>query len=106
MKRIMIGSLSLFILSSPAFAKHCKTGDLNACAAVLTKMHRAKVTPTKFVQTFDQVCAENAKFRCVKRTVRGDVAEEMKLTKQENPKAHLYEVRVQAEDFIYILENK
>lgn len=105
MKSIVVLFAGLLFVST-SFASHCKTGDLNACAAVLKKLHNAKVPPKKFVSSFDEICKENVKFKCIKLTVRGDVNEEMKYSAGEHPKGHLYQIRLGGENFIYILEAK
>ncbi len=105
MKSIVVLFIGL-LFTSVSYASHCKTGDLNKCAAVLKKLHNAKVPPKKFASSFDDICAENVKFKCIKRTVRGDVNEEMKYSADEHPKGHLFQISLGGENFIYILDLK
>ena len=105
MKRTIMALGVSFVLASPALAGLCKTGDLKACAAALKKLN-ASDQGDKFAKAYDDVCGENAKFKCVKKIVRGDIKEESQYTRQDHPKATLFEVKLDGESYIYILESK
>lgn len=104
--KIFIGLLFSLVIAGPSLASHCKLDDLHECAAVLTKLHKAKVAAKKFARNFDVICAENLKLRCIKKVVRGDLKEEMKFTEDEHPNAHLYQVRLAGENYIFVLDKK
>ena len=93
--------LGLF-LSHAAHADTCKKGDLKDCAKVL----KSKEGSETFVQTYDAVCAENKTFKCLKRTVRGDVKEEAKYMKEEFPKAYLFTAKDGTDDKVFVLDKK
>ena len=97
-------ALSLMI-ALPAFADICKTGDLKGCAAALKKIN-AGDQGEKFAKAYDEVCGANAKFKCAKKIVRGDVKEETQYTVQDHPKATLFNVKLDGESYLYILESK
>lgn len=80
----------------------CKKADLKDCAKVL----KQKEGTDDFVVSYDQVCTDNKVFKCLKRTVRGDVNEELKYIKEEFPKAYFFVVKESAEDKIYVLDKK
>lgn len=103
-KNITIAGLS-FLLAAPAFAGICKVGDLKDCSAALKKIHAGDQGDT-FAKAYDDVCGENAKFKCVKKIVRGDMKEELQYTRQDHPKASLFNVKLDGESYIYILESK
>ncbi len=80
----------------------CKKADLKDCAKAL----KSKEGADDFVVSYDQVCMDNKAFKCLKRTVRGDVKEELKYIKEEFPKAYFFTVKEGAEDKIYVLDKK
>jgi hypothetical protein len=100
MKRAFVVTLILF--GSLASADVCKKGDIKDCAKFL----KSKEGTPEFSNSYEQVCGENKTFKCLKRTVRGDVNEEMKYMKEEYPKANLYKVNEGGEDKIFALDKK
>lgn len=97
----------ILILGIGGFARAevCKHGDLKACAAALQKIN-AHNQEMDFTKAYDEVCGANAKFKCIKKIVRGDMKTEMGYTRQDHPKAHLYPAKADGENYIYILEAK
>lgn len=100
MKAVLVSAILLLGLS--AHANHCKTGDLKDCGKVL----KAKEGTEEFNAAYDAVCSENKTFKCLKRTVRGDVKEEIKYMKDEFPKAHLFTTKEGGEDKVFVLDKK
>lgn len=98
-------ALIVSILSTGFFAyagEVCKKGDIKDCARVL----KAKESSGDFVVSYDQVCSDNKTFKCLKRTVRGEVSEEMKYIKEEFPKAYFFTTKDNSEDKIFVLDKK
>ena len=100
MKSVLVSAILL--LSIAAQANHCKTGDLKDCGKVL----KAKEGSEEFNYTYDSICSENKTFKCLKRTVRGDVKEELKYMKEEFPKAQLFTTKESGEDKVFVLDKK
>lgn len=100
MKSVLVSTILLFGLA--AHANHCKTGDLKDCGKVL----KAKEGHDDFVVTYDAICGENKTFKCLKRTVRGDIKEEMTYMKEEFPKAQLFQAKDRGEDKVFVLDKK
>lgn len=100
MKNIFIAG-ALF-LSLSAQAETCKVADLKDCIKVL----KAKEGSDEFAAAYDMVCSENKTFKCLKRTVRGDVKEELKYMKDEFPKATLFTSKEGGEVKVFVLEKK
>lgn len=100
MKAVLVSAILLLGLS--AHANHCKTGDLKDCGKVL----KAKEGAEDFVATYDAICGENKTFKCLKRTIRGDVKEELKFMKDEFPKAQLFPAKDGGEDKVFVLDKK
>ena len=97
--------ITLFI--SLAFAgSSCPVGNIKACQSYL-RTEQAKKDDVAFAEKYNQVCAENKTFSCVKLTVRDDVNEVMKeQVKNRGPKAALFAVTPGDETYIYILSPK
>ena len=93
---------AVLFLSCHAGAETCKKDDLKDCAKVL----KAKEGAEDFSATYDAVCGENKTFQCLKRTVRGDVKEELKHMKEEFPKAKLFQTKENGEDKVFVLDKK
>jgi len=100
MKAVLISAILLFGLA--AHADHCKKGDLKDCGRVL----KAKEAAEDFVATYDAICSENKTFKCLKRTVRGDVKEELNYMKDEFPKAQFFPAKDGGEEKIFVLDKK
>lgn len=100
MKSVLVSVILLFGLA--AHASHCKTGDLKDCGKVL----KSKEGTDEFNRTYDAVCTENKAFRCLKRTVRGDVKEELQYMKEEFPKAQFFVGKENGEDKVFVLDKK
>lgn len=100
MKKLLL--TAILLSGFAANAEVCKKGDIKDCARVI-KENEGK---PEFKATYDQACLENKTFMCLKRTVRGDVKEELKYTKQEFPKAYLFTHKDGSEDKLYILDKK
>ncbi len=84
----------------------CPVGNLKACQNYLKSEH-AKKDDVAFAEKYDQVCAENKTFSCVKLTVRDDVNEVMKeQVKMRGDKAALFNITPGEETYIYILAPK
>jgi hypothetical protein len=98
-------SISVLIFSTFAFAGNCKVGNIKECAAFLKDLNK-KDQGAEFNKSFEDICKENSKFRCIKKAVRGDVNEGMKNATEDYPKAYLYNVTIDDEQMIYILEAK
>jgi hypothetical protein len=94
--------IAFLVLGFTAQAETCKNGDIKDCVKVL----KAKEGSENFIQTYDTICSENKAFKCLKRTVRGDVKEEMKYMKEEFPKAHLFTTKDGVEDKVFVLDKK
>lgn len=94
--------MAFLLVGTNSFAETCKKADLKDCAKVL----KAKEGADDFVATYDRICSENKGFRCLKRTVRGDLKEEMTFMKEEFPKAHLFPTKDGGEDKVFVLEKK
>jgi hypothetical protein len=92
----------ILLLGFAAHADICKKGDVKDCAKVL----KAKEGAEDFVQSYDSVCGENKTFKCLKRTVRGDVKEEIKYMKEEFPRAYLFSTKDGTEDKVFVLDKK
>src|SRR5437868_13977488 len=101
MKYIFIAS-ALFIAMTAGADDLCKKGDLKDCAKFL----KSKEGAEDFVSSYDQVCRDNKAFKCLKRTVRGDVKEELKYIKEEFPKASFFTAKDQGEDKVFVLDKK
>ncbi len=99
--------MMILLLSAFAFAANtCPVGKLKECQTYL-KTQLAKKNDQAFMEKYDQVCAENKDFSCIKVTVRDDVNLVMKDQVQlRGPNADFYSVKVGGEDFIYILMPK
>jgi len=82
----------------------CKTGDLGDCGRKLMATH--KKDPVQFAKDYNEVCVANPKFKCVKIAVRGDVKDELKLMREERPKAFLFQAGSPEDQYIYTLELK
>lgn len=104
MKAIFTVILGLTMASS-AMAELCKAGDYKGCAAKLKALNQ-KEKGTEFQKKFDDVCMGSKKFKCVKKIVRGEIADEMKYTREERPKANLFSATIDGENYIYIFELK
>jgi hypothetical protein len=100
MKAIL--AAAIFFLGFTAHAETCKKGDIKDCAKVL----KAKEGSESFIQTYDNICSENKSFKCLKRTVRGDVKEEAKYMKEEYPKGYLFTTKDGIEDKVFVLDKK
>ncbi|MGZ3746036.1 MAG: hypothetical protein ACXWRE_01795 [Pseudobdellovibrionaceae bacterium] len=85
-----------------AQAETCKKGDIKDCAKILKSQEGSET----FVQTYNAVCSENKTFKCLKRTVRGDVKEELKYMKEEYPQAHLFTTKDGGDNKIFVLDKK
>lgn len=85
-----------------AGAEVCKKGDVKDCAKVL----KTKEGSEEFNSTYEQVCSENKTFKCLKRTVRGDIKEELNYMKDEFPKAHLFKTKENGEEKVFVLDKK
>ncbi|WP_413289452.1 hypothetical protein [Bdellovibrio sp. HCB337] len=92
----------ILFLGLTAHAETCKVGDLKDCAKAL----KAKQGAEDFNSTYDKVCSENKTFKCLKRTVRGDLKEELGYMKDEFPKAHLFPTKENGEDKVFVLDKK
>lgn len=101
MKSLIILMVTLLGLAANA-GDVCKKGDLKDCARVLKQKEGAD----DFVVSYDQVCTDNKSFKCLKRTVRGDVKEELPYIKEEFPKAYFFTVKESAEEKIFVLDKK
>jgi hypothetical protein len=93
---------AILFLGFTAQAETCKKADLKDCAKVL----KAKEGAEDFNQTYDAVCSENKTFKCLKRTVRGDMKEELGYMKEEFPKANLFKTKENGEDKVFVLDKK
>jgi len=93
---------AILFLSFSAHAETCKKGDLKDCAKVL----KAKEGAEDFNASYDAVCSENKTFKCLKRTVRGDMKEELGFMKEEFPKASLFKTKENGEDKVFVLDKK
>ncbi|HEY8270821.1 MAG TPA: hypothetical protein VIG33_08010 [Pseudobdellovibrionaceae bacterium] len=102
MKTILISITLTLFLGVTAHAETCKRGDIKDCAKVL----KAEEGSETFVQTYKNVCSENKTFKCLKRTVRGDVKEEMKYMKEEYSQAYLFSTKDGTDDKIFVLDKK
>jgi hypothetical protein len=100
MKAVLVSAILLLGLA--AHADTCKKGDLKDCGKVL----KAKEGADDFNSTYDAVCNENKTFKCLKRTVRGDIKEELKYMKEEFPKAQLFPTKESGEDKVFVLDKK
>ncbi len=100
MKLIIVCAILLLGLSS--HAETCKKGDLKDCGKIL----KSKEGTEEFNAIYDAICAENKAFKCLKRTVRGDVKEELKYMKEEFPKAQLFPGKESGEDKVFVLDKK
>lgn len=92
----------ILFLGLNANAETCKKGDLKDCAKVL----KSKEGAEDFNTTYDTVCSENKTFKCLKRTVRGDIKEELGYMKDEFPKAHFFTTKENGEDKVFVLDKK
>ena len=92
----------LFLGFNAHALESCKPGDLKDCARVL----KSKEGKEDFNVTYAQVCSENKTFKCLKRTVRGDMNEELKYMKDEFPKANFYKTKEKGEDKVFVLDKK
>lgn len=93
---------AILFLSITAQAETCKKGNLKDCAKVL----KTKEGAEDFNTTYDQICSENQTFKCLKRTVRGDIKEELKYMKEEFPKASIFTTKENGEDKVFVLDKK
>ncbi|RYZ87640.1 MAG: hypothetical protein EOP04_11240 [Proteobacteria bacterium] len=100
MKSVLL--LSLLVSTTAVAADVCKPGDLKDCVRAL----KAKEGSPEFIAHYDQVCKDNKGFRCLKRTVRGEVSEEMKYIREEYPKATFFTVKDGTENKVFVLEKK
>lgn len=100
MKTVFVTAILLSAMA--AQAETCKKGDIKDCARVIKEVEGKP----EFKATYDQACLENKTFKCLKRTVRGDIKEEMGYAKQEFPKAHFFTTKEGSEDKLYILDKK
>ena len=100
MKAVLVSAFLLISLA--AYADTCKKGDLKDCGKVL----KAKEGAEDFVSTYDAICSENKTFKCLKRTVRGDIKEEIKYMKEEFPKAQFFQTKDGGEDKVFVLDKK
>ena len=100
MKSILL--CSLFLSISAYAGDVCKTGDLKDCVKVL----KSKENSPEFITNYDQVCKDNKTFMCLKRTVRGEVVDEMGYIKEEYPKAHFFTVKDGTENKVFVLDKK
>lgn len=100
MKAVLVSAL-LFV-GVAAHADTCKKGDLRDCGRVL----KSKQGADDFNTTYDTICSENKTFKCLKRTVRGDVKEELKYMKEEFPKAQFFPTKESGEDKVFVLDKK
>lgn len=96
--------ISLFAVNAMAF-DFCKPGDFKGCSAKL-KAYNQTSKNASFEKKFDEVCMASKKFKCVKKVVRGEIADEMKYMVQENKKAQFYTAVIDGENFIYTFEQK
>ncbi len=103
MKSILVIISFATFLSTALGAPLCKKNDLKDCAEVLKKVQDNE---KEFIKTFNDVCAENPGLKCIKKIVRGDLKEELEYTKQDRPKAMLFDVKGEDESFIFIVEKK
>ncbi len=108
-KAISLGSYALLILSMASAADAvptCPNNDFKACDEALKKTH-TKDQGKEFVAVFNQICSMNSKFKCVKMTVMGDFATQMKEVKAERSKgASFFEVNLDDGKYLYIFERK
>lgn len=96
----------LLLISTLAFANSCPARNLKACQAYL-KSEYEKKNNADFVEKYNEICAQNKTFSCIKITVRDDVNEVMKeQTKIRGPYAALFSVTSNEENYIYILTKK
>ena len=96
----------LIFTSMLAMASTCPEGNFAACSKYLKSVH-AKNQGRTFVEKYDEVCAANKTFQCIKIVVRGSVADEMKMQGQERgPQSALYAVTLEEEKFIFVFAKK
>lgn len=103
MKKVLLFMSITTLLSSAFGAPLCKKNDLKDCSEILKKVQSDE---KEFIKAFNDVCAENPGFKCIKKIVRGDLKEELEYTKQDRPKAMLFDVKGEDESFIFIVEKK
>ena len=101
MKTVLVMGILFLGLSAQA-VEICKKGDLKDCARAL----KAKEGAEDFNVSYDQTCSDNKTFKCLKRTVRGDMAEELKYMKEEFPKANFFKTKENGEDKVFVLDKK
>lgn len=101
MKSFLIWSILLFGTTTSA-AELCKVGDIKDCGKVL----KAKEGAEDFNLSYNQICKDNKTFKCLKRTVRGDIKEEMKYVKEEFPKAYIFETKESGDDKIFVIDKR
>ncbi len=88
-------------------APSCPAEDLKGCQQYLKSLSRKTGDSAAFAAAYNEVCSTNPKFSCVKITVRADVAVEMKeQAKIRGPKAALYDLILDGENFIFVLTSK
>lgn len=80
----------------------CKKGDLKDCVRALKEKSEAP----DFRVLYDQVCADNKTFKCVKITIRSEPKEELEYQKTRFPKATLFLTKDLGEDKIFVLDKK
>lgn len=86
-------------------ARICPNNDFKACDQVLKNTFK-KDTGKEFMSVYEDICASNSKFKCVKMTVLGDIAEKMKELRDERKGASLFEVKQPDGSYIYIFEKR
>lgn len=99
------GSLFFSVVTPAQTQDTCPIGNFNACGEMLRNLHSGN-QGTEFTRKFDEVCAANKKFKCIKKIVRGDLNDELTYLSKEHKKARLFKVKLESEDYIYILEPK
>lgn len=104
MKAVLMALVGLVATSAMA-ADICKPGDYKDCSVKLKSLNQKEKGP-EFQKHFDDVCMASKKFKCVKKIVRGEISDEMKYTKEENPKASLFSAVIDGENYIYIFSQK
>lgn len=103
----MMTLIYYFVTAHLTFAAPaCQSGDLKSCQDYLKSQHR-KGKAKAFAAAYDDVCLKNPTFSCVKIIVRADMNIEMKeQAKWRGPKAALYNITLDGEKFIYVLNEK
>ena len=99
-------------VSNPAGAERlcdkAKKGDFRDCVQYLKRALGSGESKRQFMKDFDDICRDNAKFKCTKVTVMGELKDTQKTYEKEGDwkGAEFFQVQVEDGKYLYIFQKK